>query len=119
MGMDRSPGRHLADPGQHRVQDLRLQVVEGRHVALHGSDMALRVLLEGHQAVILQLALLNGLVHRLADNAGDGVDTRVVAMLSSRGRIWVAAMNVRVSSRAVIRNARLTRTRRRLHCRRK
>ncbi|CAN3960191.1 hypothetical protein HEAFMP_HEAFMP_04605, partial [Dysosmobacter welbionis] len=34
---------------------------------------ALRVLLKGHQAVVLQLALLDGLIHGLADDAGNGV----------------------------------------------
>ena len=33
MGMDRSPVGTWLDAGQDRVQNLRLQVVEGRHVA--------------------------------------------------------------------------------------
>ena len=41
------------------------------------------------------------------------LDTRVVAMLSSRGRIWVAAMKSTVSARAISRNARARSTRRR------
>ena len=35
------------------------------------------------------------------------LDTRVVAMLSSRGRIWVAAMKSTVSARAISRNAKM------------
>ena len=41
------------------------------------------------------------------------LDTLVVAMLSSRGRIWVAAMKSTVSARAISRNARARSTRRR------
>ena len=73
MGMERSPVGNLPDAGEDRVQDLRLQMIEGRHVAAHGGDVALCVLLEGHQPVVLELALLDGLVHRLADDACDGV----------------------------------------------
>ena len=66
-------GGNLIDPAQNQIQDLGLQPVKGRHVAAHHGDAALVVLFVADQLLIGNLPAVDGLVHRLIDDAVHGV----------------------------------------------
>ena len=64
---------NLINAAQNQIQDLGLQPVKGRHVAAHHGDAALVVLFVADQLLVGDLPAVDGLVHRLIDDAVHGV----------------------------------------------